>query len=62
MAENRKLKIDFLNPDNKSGSMTVSYVNTESTNANLKSYATGLIALSDNSFISVTKVDEEKLD
>ena len=64
MADGRKLKINFLDPSNKSSSMTVSNVNdsSDTSTASLLNYSTGLINLTQNSYVSTTKIDEKKLD
>lgn len=64
MTEQRKLKISFLDPNNKAGNLTVSNVNTSSdtSTATLVNFATGLINLTNNTYVSTTKNDEEKLD
>ena len=64
MTEQRKLKISILTPDNKASTLTVSNVNNSSdtSTATLVNFATGLINLTNNTYVSTTKNDEEKLD
>lgn len=64
MSSTRKLKISFLDPNYKAGTLTVSNMNTSSdtSNATLLNFATGLINLTNNTYVSTTKNDEEKID
>ena len=58
----RKIQIQFSDPSNKTSSMTVSYISTSATSANILIFAKGLISLTDNSYISTTQIDSTKLD
>lgn len=60
----RKLQVGFLSPTNKSSTLTISNVNpsSETTDANLKSYAQGLINLTNNTYVFTKRIDEEKID
>lgn len=61
MAINRKLQITFLTPENKSASTTISYVNSDTSISQLRTYSQGLIQLTDNTFVYAKKIDEEKI-
>lgn len=62
MATERKLKINVLDPDNKTKTITASDINTDTSTADLLSYSKGLIQLTDNTYISTSKIDETNLD
>ena len=56
----RKLQVTSTN-NGKDVTKTFNYANTESTNAELTTFANNLYALSDNTIKTVTKVDRQNI-
>ncbi len=55
------VQIAYTDPLGKKTSEKISYVNPEATNQQIREFALKLMALTDNTYTSATKITEEKI-
>lgn len=56
------LALAYLDPDNKAGQKSITYANPAASNTDLVNFNKGLIGLTDNTYVSTTRIDKIKLD
>lgn len=56
------LTVAYLDPDNKAGQKSITYANPAAANTDLVNFAKGCFNLTDNTYVSTTRVDKIKLD
>ena len=61
MAKVVTISIVTVNSSYKKQTTNVSYVNPEATNENLREFASKLIALTDDTYLSMTKITKESV-
>ena len=61
MAKVVTISIVTVNSSDKKQTTNVSYINPEATNENLREFASKLIALTDDTYLSMTKITKESV-
>lgn len=62
MGTDTALAVAYLDPDNIPGKKTITYANPAASNSDLVNFNKGLFSLTDNTYVSTTRIDTMKLD
>ena len=62
MGTDTTLALSYLDPSNKALQKSITYANPEASNSDLVNFNKALIGLTDNTYVSTTRIDRMKLD
>ena len=62
MATDTTLTVSYLDPSNNTAQKSITYANPAAANADLVNFNKALIGLTNNTYVSTTRVDKIKLD
>lgn len=62
MSTDTTLALSYLDPNNVAGKKSITYANPAASNADLVNFNKALVGLTDNTYVSTTRIDTMKLD